>query len=83
MIALTVVESPLYYLNMIEDNFKFFIYPSLSLWNTMITLFTIGYGDIYVVTYLGRLFVSVLTILAGIILSFVTVAMTIDFDFGE
>lgn len=49
----------------------------------MITLFTIGYGDIYVVTYLGRIFVSVLTLLAGIILSFVTVAMTIDFDFGD
>jgi len=49
----------------------------------MITLFTIGYGDIFVVTYLGRIFVIVLSILAGIILSFVTVAMTIDFDFGE
>ena len=49
----------------------------------MITLFTIGYGDIYVVTYFGRIYVSLLTLLAGIILSFVTVAMTIDFDFGE
>ena len=83
MIALTVVESPLYYLSYIQGSYKFFIYPSISLWNTMITLFTIGYGDIYVVTYLGRIFVGILTILAGIILSFVTVAMTIDFDFGE
>ena len=49
----------------------------------MITLFTIGYGDIYAVTYFGRFFVALLTILAGIILSFVTVAMTIDFDFED
>ena len=49
----------------------------------MITLFTIGYGDVTVVTYLGRLFVSFLTILAGIILSTITVAMTIDFDFED
>lgn len=49
----------------------------------MITLFTIGYGDVYVVTYLGRIFVTILSMLAGIILSFVTVAMTVDFDFGE
>ena len=49
----------------------------------MITLFTIGYGDIYAVTYLGRFFVSILTIVAGIILSFVTVAITIDFDFED
>ena len=83
MIALTVVESPLYYLDFIQDGYKSFIYPSIALWNTMITLFTIGYGDIYVVTYLGRIFVSILTLLAGIILSFVTVAMTIDFDFGD
>lgn len=83
MIALTVVESPLYYLDFIQDGYKAFIYPSIALWNTMITLFTIGYGDIYVVTYFGRIFVAVLTILAGIILSFVTVAMTIDFDFGD
>lgn len=83
MIVLTVVESPLYYLSFIQDGFKSFIYPSIALWNTMITLFTIGYGDIFVVTYLGRIFVSILTLLAGIILSFVTVAMTIDFDFGE
>ena len=31
----------------------------------------------------GTFFVAVLTIVAGIILSFVTVAMTIDFDFED
>ena len=83
MIILNVVEAPLYYLDDIDGGYKLFIYPSISLWNTMITLFTIGYGDISVVTYLGRFFVSILTIVAGIILSFVTVAMTIDFDFED
>lgn len=82
-IILNVVEAPLYYLEDIDGGYKKFIYPSISLWNTMITLFTIGYGDIAVVTYLGRFFVAVLTIVAGIILSFVTVAMTIDFDFED
>ena len=80
-IVLNVIESPLYYETEVDAGYKAFIYPSISLWNTMITLFTIGYGDLAVVTYLGRIFVSVLTILAGIILSFITVAMTIDFDF--
>jgi hypothetical protein len=83
MIALTVVESPLFYLDFMWYFNRTFIFPTISLWNAMITLFTIGYGDIFVVTYLGRIFVIVLSILAGIILSFVTVAMTIDFDFGE
>lgn len=82
-LALNIIESPLFYLDEIDGGYKAFIYPSISLWNTMITLFTIGYGDLAVVTYLGRIFVSVLTILAGIILSFVTVAMTIDFDFED
>ncbi len=82
-ITLHVVESPLFYLPYIDDGYKSFVYASISLWNTMITIFTIGYGDIFVVTYLGRIFVSILTILSGIILSFVTVAMTIDFDFDE
>ncbi len=82
-IVLNVIESPLFYLTEIDAGYKAFIYPSISLWNTMITLFTIGYGDLAVVTYLGRIFVAALTILAGIILSFVTVAMTIDFDFNE
>lgn len=83
MIVLNVVESPVIFVTGIGSGFKAFIYPSISLWNTMITLFTIGYGDIFVVTYLGWVFVSILTILAGIILSFVTVAMTIDFDFED
>lgn len=82
-IVLTLLEAPLYYENVIDASFKSFIYPSISLWNTMITLFTIGYGDVYAVTYLGRIFVAGLTIIAGIILSFITVAMTIDFDFNE
>ena len=82
-LALNIIESPLFYLPDIDSGYKAFVYPSISLWNTMITLFTIGYGDLAVVTYLGRIFVSVLTILAGIILSFVTVAMTIDFDFED
>ena len=83
MLMLTVIEAPLFYETSIDDGFKSFIYPSISLWNTMITLFTIGYGDIYAVTYLGWIFVSILTIIAGIILSFVTVAITIDFDFED
>jgi hypothetical protein len=82
-IALNVIESPLYYEPEISSGFKAFVYPSIALWNAVITLFTIGYGDLYVVTYLGRIFVAVLTILAGIILSFITVAMTIDFDFED
>jgi len=53
MLVLNIVESPLYYLNEIDNSYKSFIYPTVSLWNTMITLFTIGYGDITVVTYLG------------------------------
>ena len=82
-IILTIVESPLFYFAEIDSGYKAFIYPSISFWNTFITLFTIGYGDLNVVTYLGRFFVGSLTILSGIILSFVTVAMTSDFDFED
>lgn len=83
MIVLSVIESPLYYLPEIDSGYKSFIYPTIALYNSMITLFTIGYGDIAVVTYFGRILVSILTIIAGIILSFVTVAITTDFDFDE
>lgn len=82
-IIINVIESPLFYEPIIDDGFKNFVYPSLTLWNSMITLFTVGYGDTYPVTYFGRIVVSILTILAGIILSFVTVAITTDFELTE
>lgn len=79
MIVLNVIESPLYYEEF--SNFKNFIYPSVALWNSVITIFTVGYGDIYVVTYFGRILISIMAIFSSIILSFITVAITTDFDF--
>lgn len=83
MIILSVIESPLYYIDFIDGGYKNFVYPTIALWNSVITIFTVGYGDIYVVTYFGRFFVALLCIYSGIILSFFTVAITTDFDFGD
>jgi len=82
-IVLTVVESPLFYHDAVDDGRKVFIYPTFAIWNVFVTLFTIGYGDLAVATYLGRIFVSILTILSGIIIAFITVAMTSDFEFED
>lgn len=83
MIALTVVEGPLFYMEDIGQGYKNFIYPSVSLWFTVVTLPSIGFGDQYVVTDFGRIFVSFLGIFGNILLTFVTVAIIFDFSFGE
>lgn len=83
MLLVTVIESPLYYLENIYGGYKKFVHPSMSLWNGVITFFTVGYGDTYVVTYFGRFIVTILAIFSSIIISFITVAITTDFNFEE
>ena len=83
MIILKIVEGPLFYDENMAVDYQQLAYPSITLWNAMITFFTIGYGDVNVVTYFGRIYVVFLAIISAIILSFITVAMTIDFDFGD
>ncbi len=80
-VILCVTESPLYYINDIEADYKNFIFPTISCWHAMTTLTTVGYGDVFVVSYLGRIFVFFLAILSSLILSFFTVSMVMDFQF--
>lgn len=82
-IVLKVTEGPRYVMESGAIDYYYFAYPAITWWNTIMTFFTIGYGDTFVTTYFGRIFISFLTIISGIILSFVTVSMTIDFNFGE
>lgn len=83
MILITVIEAPLYYLDFMQQSYKKFIYPSVALWNGVITLFTVGYGDTFVVTYLGRIVVTILSIFGSILISFVTVAILTDFSLKD
>ena len=80
---LKVVEGPLYKNEAGGINYVDLAYPGLTFWNAYITFFKIGYGDYAVSTYFGRIYISFLCVIAGIVLSFITVAMTIDFDFGD
>lgn len=82
-LMLKVVEGPLYKNEAGGINYVDLAYPGLTFWNAYITFFTIGYGDYAVSTYFGRIYISFLCVIAGIVLSFITVAMTIDFDFGD
>lgn len=82
-IMLKVAEGPRYINENGSVDYRSFAYPAVTLWNAMVTFFTIGYGDVWVSTYFGRTFISFLALISGIILSFITVSMTIDFDFGD
>lgn len=69
-----VIEGPVYYLSPTFPNLNDYRSYSNCFWNMFVTMTTVGYGDYYPKTFLGR-FVIFLTAFAGMIL----VALTISF----
>ena len=52
-----------------------FDYPVNAMWNIMITMTTVGYGDVYPITFFGRIVTGVSAFWGGIIMSMTFVSL--------
>ncbi|CAG9311529.1 unnamed protein product [Blepharisma stoltei] len=53
-----------------------FDYPGNAIWNVIVTIFTIGYGDFFPATNLGRITIALSSFLGSVVLSFLFVTLT-------
>lgn len=66
-----------------DDGWKNFHFVSVSMWNILITLFSIGYGDVYTNTYLGRLLIVLLSFYGGFVISIITIAVLGELEMSK
>lgn len=64
-------------------NFERFKYVLDVAWLTIITMTTVGYGDLYAVTFFGRTFSVVAFILGNCLISLIVVVLQNQTDFSE
>lgn len=53
------------------------------MWNILITLFSIGYGDVYTRTYFGRIIITLLAFFGGFIISIITIAVVGELEMSK
>ena len=53
------------------------------MWNILITLFSIGYGDVYTHTYFGRLIITLLSFYGGFVISVITIVILGEFEMSK
>ena len=53
------------------------------MWNILITLFSIGYGDVYTRTYFGRIIITLLAFFGGFIISIITIAIVGELEMSK
>jgi voltage-gated potassium channel Kch len=71
--AIRICESPL---TKISSSGNFFLsYPN-SFWNIIVTMTTLGYGDFFARTILGRIFIFAICITGIFIVSMMVVTLT-------
>ena len=56
---------------------------SVSMWNILITLFSIGYGDIFTYTLLGRIIIVLLSFYGGFVISVITIAILGELEMSK
>lgn len=56
---------------------------SVSMWNILITLFSIGYGDIFTYTLLGRVIIILLSFYGGFVISVITIAILGELEMSK
>lgn len=66
-----------------DDGWKNFHFISMAMWNILITLFSIGYGDVYTNTYLGRLIIVLLSFYGGFVISVITIVILGEFEMSK
>jgi hypothetical protein len=81
---LKVVEGPVYLIDKDSQTFKidYRIFGN-CFWNVLVTMTTVGYGDMYPKTNLGRLICLIAGFCGVVVLSFVVIALTNDFTLSE
>lgn len=79
-----IVEGPVYYVDpaMFDLNINFNIFQN-CIWCVLVTMTTVGYGDYYPRTNLGRLIMITAAIIGNIIISLIIVSMQRIFEFSE
>jgi potassium intermediate/small conductance calcium-activated channel subfamily N protein 2 len=53
------------------------------MWNILITLFSIGYGDIFTYTLLGRVIIILLSFYGGFVISVITIAILGELEMSK
>ena len=79
-----IVEGPAFFVDatMQKNNINFNIFQN-CVWCVSVTMTTVGYGDYYPVTNLGRLIMIITAIVGNIIISLIIVSMQRKFEFSE
>lgn len=80
--ALRVCERDLVKIEDLKNNFQF-EYMTNSIWLTIITMTTVGYGDIYPRTVLGRIVCILLVIWGIFVVSIMVVVLTNTFQMDQ
>jgi voltage-gated potassium channel Kch len=81
---LRIVEGPAFSVSksMRDANIDFNIFQN-CIWCVLVTMTTVGYGDYYPSTNLGRLIIIITAIIGNIIISLIIVSMQNIFMFTE
>ena len=78
--SLRIIEGPLIFLDNDGIDLSFI---SNCIWLTLVTMTTVGYGDYYPKTNLGRLLCVISSIIGTILMSFIVVALIIFLRFSN
>jgi len=83
--AIRIFERPYFTFNFVDAGVTFynFEYLTSSLWYTIITMTTVGYGNIYATTPIGRGFAIVAVIVGAFLLSLMVAIITSWFNMDE
>lgn len=66
-----------------KQDWEVLVYYYNSIWNTLITMTTIGYGDMYVRTTLSRMIIFFVAVYGAVILPLLIVSITNLFEIGN
>lgn len=81
---LKIIEGPVYFVDQsVRDAGIDFNFYQNCVWCVLITMTTVGYGDYYPKTNLGRLIIIVTAVLGNILISLIIVSMQRFFEFSE
>ena len=81
---LKIIEGPVYFVDQsVRDAGIDFNFIQNCMWCVLITMTTVGYGDYYPKTNLGRLIIIITAVLGNVLISLIIVSMQRVFEFSE
>jgi potassium intermediate/small conductance calcium-activated channel subfamily N protein 2 len=78
--SIRVIEGPLILID--NDGLDLSI-PSNCIWLTLLTMTTVGYGDYYPKTNVGRAICVISSVIGSVLISFIIVALTNSLNFSD